>query len=73
MKRLIAGLLWGLVVLWGGGYVALYLGISSVPSLPLAIAAGAFVSFDPFGRIWPSQAERVASSANVDLGLRHSA
>jgi hypothetical protein len=58
MKRLVAGLIWALVVMWAGAYVTLYTGLPAMVNLPFGLAVGAFVVVDPMGRIWPRATER---------------
>lgn len=41
MKRLITGSLWALVVIWIGSYVALFLGLPTIGTLPFGLLAGA--------------------------------
>jgi hypothetical protein len=61
MKRLVAGLLWTLVVMWAGTYVTLYAELPAIVNLPFAVAIGAVVVIDPMGRIWPRAIERPAA------------
>lgn len=58
MKRLVAGPLWTLVVMWAGTYVSLYSGLPAIVNLPFAVAIGAVVVIDPMGRIWPRAIKR---------------
>jgi hypothetical protein len=39
MKRLAAGLLWALVVMWIGSYVALFVGLPTIGTLPFGLLA----------------------------------
>lgn len=65
MKRLLAGLLWSLVTIWIGSYVALFLGVTTAVAIPVAALAGAFVILDPMNRIWPAAAEPAAATGRT--------
>ena len=43
MKRLAAGFMWALVVIWIGSYVALFVGFPTIGTLPFGLLAGAIV------------------------------
>jgi hypothetical protein len=62
MKRFAAGLLWSLVTVWIGSYVALFLSVSTAMAIPVAALAGAFVILDPMNRIWSASADPAVAS-----------
>jgi hypothetical protein len=52
MKRIASGILWSLVAMWVGSYVALFIGVTTALTLPLGAAVAGIVILDPTGHLW---------------------
>jgi hypothetical protein len=76
VKRVVATVLWFVVITWGYNYLGYYLGLPFLGGPVIGTAVAAFVALDPMNAIWPRKADAEPAERSpepLETGVRSAA